>query len=52
MPKGPRGEKRARDPNQLAKLIIDIASGPVVPELYHKVKAFGSRPVRDREISN
>lgn len=27
MPKGPRGEKRPADANQLAKLIVDIASG-------------------------
>lgn len=27
MPKGPGGEKRPRDPNQLAKLIADIATG-------------------------
>lgn len=27
MPKGPRGEKRPTDANQLAKLIVDIASG-------------------------
>jgi len=26
LPKGPRGEKRPRDPNQLAKLIVDIAT--------------------------
>jgi hypothetical protein len=25
MPTGPKGEKRPRDPNQLAKLIVDIA---------------------------
>ncbi|MGA7384979.1 MAG: RNA-binding protein [Methylocella sp.] len=29
MPIGPKGEKRPRDPNQLAKLIIDIATGQV-----------------------
>jgi hypothetical protein len=30
MPRGPRGEKRRpRDPNQLAKLIVDIATGQV-----------------------
>jgi hypothetical protein len=29
MPRGPRGEKRPRDPNQLAKLIVDIATGQV-----------------------
>jgi hypothetical protein len=27
VPKGPRGEKRPADANQLAKLIVDIASG-------------------------
>jgi hypothetical protein len=27
MPNGPRGEKRAADANQPAKLIVDIASG-------------------------
>ncbi len=27
MPKGPRGEKRPADHNQLAKLIVGIASG-------------------------
>lgn len=27
MPKGPRGEKRPADPNQLAKAIVDIATG-------------------------
>jgi hypothetical protein len=29
MPTGPKGEKRLRDPNQLAKLIVDIATGQV-----------------------
>ncbi len=29
MPRGPKGEKRPRDPAQLAKLMIDIASGEV-----------------------
>jgi hypothetical protein len=29
VPKGPKGEKRPRDPNQLAKLIVDIATGQV-----------------------
>jgi hypothetical protein len=29
MPTGPKGEKRPRDPNQLAKLIVDIATGQV-----------------------
>jgi hypothetical protein len=27
MPKGPKGQKRPRDTNQLAKLIADIATG-------------------------
>ena len=27
MPKGPRGERRPRDPNQLGKLIVDISVG-------------------------
>jgi hypothetical protein len=27
MPIGPKGEKRPRDANQLAKLIVDIATG-------------------------
>jgi hypothetical protein len=30
MPKGPKGERRPRDPAQLAKLIVDIAVGEVV----------------------
>jgi hypothetical protein len=29
MPTGPMGQKRPRDPNQLAKLIVDIATGQV-----------------------
>ena len=29
MPKGPRGERRPRDPIQLAKLVGDIATGQV-----------------------
>jgi hypothetical protein len=29
MPTGPKGQKRPRDPNQLAKLIADIATGQV-----------------------
>jgi hypothetical protein len=29
MPKGPKGEKRPRDPNQWAKRITDIVSGEV-----------------------
>lgn len=29
MPKGPRGEKRPADANQLAKLIADIATGQI-----------------------
>ena len=29
MPKGPKGEKRPRDPNQLGKLIVDISVGEV-----------------------
>jgi hypothetical protein len=29
MPKGPKGQKRPRDANQLAKLIVDIATGQV-----------------------
>jgi hypothetical protein len=29
VPTGPKGEKRPRDPNQLAKLIVDIATGQV-----------------------
>lgn len=27
MPKGPKGEKRPADINQLAKMVVDIASG-------------------------
>lgn len=27
MPKGPQGQKRPADPNQLAKLIVDIVTG-------------------------
>ena len=27
MPKGPQGQKRPADPNQLAKFIVDIATG-------------------------
>jgi hypothetical protein len=27
MPKGPRGEKRPADMNELAKMIVDIATG-------------------------
>jgi hypothetical protein len=29
MPQGPKGVKRPRDPAQLAKLIVDIATGEV-----------------------
>jgi hypothetical protein len=29
MPVAPKGQKRPRDPNQLAKLIADIATGNV-----------------------
>jgi hypothetical protein len=29
MPTGPKGQKRPRDPNQLAKLIAEIATGQV-----------------------
>ena len=29
MPRGPKGQKRPRDPNQLAKLIANIATGQV-----------------------
>jgi hypothetical protein len=29
MPRGPKGEKSPRDANQLAKLIVDIATGQV-----------------------
>jgi hypothetical protein len=29
MPRGPKGEKRPRDANQLAKLTVDIATGQV-----------------------
>jgi hypothetical protein len=29
MPIGPKGQKRPRDPNQLAKLIVDIGTGQV-----------------------
>jgi hypothetical protein len=29
MPRGPRGEKRPRDTNQLAKLMVDILTGQV-----------------------
>jgi hypothetical protein len=29
MPTGPKGQKRPRDTNQLAKLIVDIATGQV-----------------------
>ena len=29
MPKGPHGEKRPADPNQLAKLVIEIATGEI-----------------------
>lgn len=32
MSKGPCGDKRPRDPNQLAKLIADIATGEKRPE--------------------
>lgn len=32
MPKGPRGEKRPADANQLAKLIADIATGEASDE--------------------
>jgi hypothetical protein len=33
MPTGPKCEKRPRDPNQLAKLIVDIATGQVEDQL-------------------
>ena len=29
MPRGPQGQKRPRDPNQLGKLIVDISVGEV-----------------------
>lgn len=29
MPRGPKGEKRPRDPNQLGKLIVDLSVGEV-----------------------
>jgi hypothetical protein len=29
MPRGPKGEKRPRDTNQLAKLMVDILTGQV-----------------------
>jgi hypothetical protein len=29
MPRGPKGERRPRDPNQLGKLIVDISVGEV-----------------------
>jgi hypothetical protein len=29
MPRGPQGERRPRDPNQLGKLIVDISVGEV-----------------------
>jgi hypothetical protein len=29
MPKGPKGQKRPRDPNVLGKLIVDISVGAV-----------------------
>jgi hypothetical protein len=32
MPKGPNQQKRPRDPNQLAKLVVDIATGDVEDE--------------------
>lgn len=31
MPTGPKGEKRPRDPNQLAKFIIDAVTGESAP---------------------
>jgi hypothetical protein len=36
MPRGPKGVKRPRDPNQLAKLIVDIATGQVKDEVWDK----------------
>lgn len=33
MPRGPIGEKRPRDPNQLGKLIVDISVGEAEEEL-------------------
>jgi len=43
MPKGPKGEKRPADVSQLAKMMVDIASGetPVkekAPRKVHKKK--------------
>jgi hypothetical protein len=29
MPKGPQGQRRPRDPNQLGKLIVDLSVGDV-----------------------
>jgi hypothetical protein len=33
MPRGPKGQKRLRDPAQLAKLIVDIATGEVADDI-------------------
>jgi hypothetical protein len=32
MPTGPKGGKRPRDPNQLAKFIVDLATGETFPK--------------------
>lgn len=36
MPKGPKDEKRPADINQLAKMMVDIGSGEILPETANK----------------
>jgi hypothetical protein len=57
MPKGPKGEKRPRDPSQLAKLIVDIAAGEThAPEetgLIKRARAGGCKggPARAKALT-
>ena len=46
MPRGPQGQKRPRDPNQLGKRIVDISVGEVEEEhdlLAEKAQRLGSK---------
>ena len=62
MPIGPKGQKRPRDANQLAKLIVDIATGQVedreptseeqgTTAAVARGKAGGPRGLRPRRIA-
>jgi hypothetical protein len=51
MPKGPQGQKRPADINQLAKRIVDIATGEVPDVPQKKERPAKGAPRRSKKVT-